>query len=302
MSIIKICEICGKEFKVIPCRADTAKYCSPTCRQEALKGEKNCVCTQCGKKFHLKPYSITKYNRNHGYFCSKECYVEFKKIAFLGENNHQFGLKGELNSSFIRGILTHRNHKLIEKYIYCPERPDVEQNNRMKLHRYLVVTNYDKFHPCFFNKLGDYYVLKPGLYVHHIDGIHEHNCINNLTILSKSIHTKVHMQLKELAEEYVKKIIGVFKESELLENPEEDNQQPSLDSNIFKGSETNSRILTSDVEDSNADTSALLQKIQKFTEDYIVQSRKITDDGYNLTIKKILESEIKSSELNTNEL
>lgn len=34
---------------------------------------------------------------------------------------------------------------------------------------------------------------------------------------------------------------GVFKQGELLENPEEDNQQPSLDSNIFEGSTTNSQ-------------------------------------------------------------
>ena len=32
------------------------------------------------------------------------------------------------------------------------------------------------------------------------------------------------------------------KQGELLENPEEDNQQPSLDSNIFEGSTTNSRV------------------------------------------------------------
>ena len=34
------------------------------------------------------------------------------------------------------------------------------------------------------------------------------------------------------------------------------NQQPSLDSNILEGSETNSRILTDNAEDSNGDTSA----------------------------------------------
>ena len=45
-----------------------------------------------------------------------------------------------------------------------------------------------------------------------------------------------------------------FKQGELLENPEMDNQQPSLSSNTFEGSTTNSRVLN---EDSNADTSAL---------------------------------------------
>lgn len=51
-----------------------------------------------------------------------------------------------------------------------------------------------------------------------------------------------------------------LKQEELLENPItvcEDNQQPSLTSNSFEGSTTNSQIQSSNVEDSNADTSIL---------------------------------------------
>ena len=47
------------------------------------------------------------------------------------------------------------------------------------------------------------------------------------------------------------------KQDELSGKPCEGNQQPSLDSNIFEGSTTNSRVLTSSVEDSNANTSVL---------------------------------------------
>ena len=50
---------------------------------------------------------------------------------------------------------------------------------------------------------------------------------------------------------------AVVKQGELLESPEEDNQQPSIYRNIFEGSTTNSRVLTSNVEDGNANTSAL---------------------------------------------
>lgn len=46
--------------------------------------------------------------------------------------------------------------------------------------------------------------------------------------------------------------IDLIKLGELLEKPEEVNQQPSLESNFFEGSTTNSQILR----DSNADTSA----------------------------------------------
>lgn len=53
-----------------------------------------------------------------------------------------------------------------------------------------------------------------------------------------------------------------LKQDELLENPtlerqKEGNQQPSLSSNTLEGSTTNSQILPSHVEDSNADTSVL---------------------------------------------
>ena len=49
----------------------------------------------------------------------------------------------------------------------------------------------------------------------------------------------------------------VLKQGELLENPEKDNQQPSLNSNIHEGSETNNRVLIGNAKDSNVDTSAL---------------------------------------------
>lgn len=52
------------------------------------------------------------------------------------------------------------------------------------------------------------------------------------------------------------------KQGELLENPttvivNEDNQQPSLDSNIFEGSTTNNQILIDNAKDSNVNKSAL---------------------------------------------
>lgn len=50
---------------------------------------------------------------------------------------------------------------------------------------------------------------------------------------------------------------AVVKQGELLENHEDDNQQPSIFRNIYEGSTTNSRVLTHNDEDSNADTRSL---------------------------------------------
>lgn len=160
----------------------------------------------------------------------------------------------------------------------------------MTLHRYNVVTNWDKFDTSLFEIVNQFHVLKTGLQVHHIDLDHTNNDLNNLTILSKKQHTAVHSQIRLLSEELTSKIIGVLKQGELLETPEVDNQQPSLNSNVLEGSETNARVQTDRAEDSNSNTSALLCQIVKLTNDYIVQTRKITQDGYEATIKEILES------------
>lgn len=54
---------------------------------------------------------------------------------------------------------------------------------------------------------------------------------------------------------YNKRVL--YKQGELLEHPEVDDQQPSLNSNVLEGSTTNSQIQTDNAEDSNANTSAL---------------------------------------------
>ena len=74
--------------------------------------------------------------------------------------------------------------------------------------------------------------------------------------VTKSEHTAIHNLFSMIIrDEETGKITGVIKQGELLEKPEEVNQQPSLSGDTFEGSETNSRVLR----DSNADTSALPQ-------------------------------------------
>lgn len=85
------------------------------------------------------------------------------------------------------------------------------------------------------------------------------NNINNLIPLTRSEHTSIHNNEKTIIHDVDGKIkTVVFKQGELLEtHNDNDNQQPSISSNAFKGSTTNSRVQTDNAEDSNADTSAL---------------------------------------------
>lgn len=85
------------------------------------------------------------------------------------------------------------------------------------------------------------------------------NDINNLIPLTRSEHTSIHNNEKTIIRNVDGRIkTVVFKQGELLEtHNDNDNQQPSISSNAFKGSTTNSRVQTDNAEDSNADTSAL---------------------------------------------
>ena len=248
--ITKKCLICGKEFEVINARKDTAKYCSVQCQNDALKGELNCECEICGKKLHRKPYIL---NKNKHITCSKECLNKLKSILYRGEGNHQYGLKGNLNASFKGNKITKNNNNLIDIKVYCPEHPYADRNGRVLEHRLIVEQNYLLFDAKYFEEINGKIVLKRTSHVHHINGNHNDNNIDNLIPVTKSEHTLIHNLEKHIVRDNNGRITGVFKRGELLENPEEDNQQPSLDSDIFEGSTTNSRVLR----DSNADTSAL---------------------------------------------
>lgn len=128
--------------------------------------------------------------------------------------------------------------------------------------------------------------LPKGYDIHHKDANHQNNDLHNLVLLPRDVHMLIHRHFgnvlisalhtgklsrelffnicSEEQKSFYEQIIDlditrqvVVKQGELLENPEEDNQQPSIYRNIYMGSETNSRILTDNTEDSNGDTSAL---------------------------------------------
>lgn len=294
------CAICGKEEEVLPSRAEKYLCCSIEClsKYNSKKYSKKVtiICPVCGKQFEVKPSRV---KRSKNICCSLECSNKLRETNMLGENNHQFGLKGHLNTSFKENSLLRWNHEAQDILLYKPERPDSDKYGRIKEHRLKILENYDMFDDIFFITDNGFKVFNPELdiQVHHINSNHLDNDINNLIPLTRSTHRGVHNKLNDLAIQCVNKIIGVVKRGELLETPEVDNQQPSLSSNTLEGSETNSRILTDNAEDSNANTSALLNNIYLIIDDYIVQTRNIAEDGYYKTINEILESGIKRPEL-----
>ena len=257
--IEKKCLICNELFYVADWRKDKAKYCSHKCQSKSLKGDLNCECKICKKLFHRKPCQISN---NTGNCCSKECLRLYKKKLMLGEKNHQYGLKGQLNSSFKGDEILKINHNLTEVRVYFPEHPYSDRNGRILKHRLLVEQNYEKFDIKYFEVKNNMIILKKEIHVHHIDFNHNNNKIENLIPVTKQEHRIIHNANSIIVRNKITgRITGVFKQGELLEKSEEVNQQPNLNSNIFEGSTTNTQILPDNAEDGNSDTSALPTKI-----------------------------------------
>ena len=259
-----------------PCRAKKYVCCSTEClgkynSEKYFKGV-HCTCPICGTEFRMKQSSFDKIKTQP--CCSRECAAKLKEQTFCGENNHQYSLIGDLNSSFSGKEIISNLGYILE---YCPNHPkpcdSSSKTTRVRQHRLVIERNYEKFNPEYFEEIDGWMVLKSEYDVHHINEIKTDNRLENLQILTRSEHSKLHEQLTKYRVDKYKQIIGILKQGELLGTPEVDNQQPSLDSNILEGSETSNRILS---KDSNIATSALLQQIKDIVGEDIVRTTDIT--------------------------
>jgi hypothetical protein len=85
-----ICQICGKEYTVIPYRADKSKTCSFNCKQKyaARQQETNrikVICHNCNNEYEIwAGNTASKY-------CDINCKAEHQKETMIGEGNNNFG-------------------------------------------------------------------------------------------------------------------------------------------------------------------------------------------------------------------
>jgi hypothetical protein len=252
-----VCKVCKKEEYVNLSRSKYYVTCSLKCMGSNFQKPRipNCFCKNCNKHIYKKP---SKKVSKLGDFCSMKCLSEYQKIAFLAQNNPNY-----------KGIIRNTDGY---KMLHIPNM------GSMKHHNFTM-----------YSILGIKKVPK-GYNLHHRDCNRDNNLPDNLCLINRSDHMWIHKQFgsavlwaysknqidldtlikwsndqeraKRLLPLTLEQQIGIFKQEELLEHPtlerqKEDNQQPSLNSNIFEGSTTNSQILTNNVEDSNADTSIL---------------------------------------------
>ncbi len=156
----------------------------------------NTTCQWCGKPMHLKASHLAL--RKHGATCSRECERYYRREWFSGSGNHQYGLKGPLNDSYKNEELSAHNHNCIDKLVYVGgwyKRPNIK--GRIEKHRYLVEKNHNLYPSEFFDFDDGWYYLKKGLVVHHKDGNHDNNDLNNLDVLTRGQHTRLHNKLRD---------------------------------------------------------------------------------------------------------
>ena len=171
----------------------------------------NATCTNCGKEFHLKPYKLAHVTGKCGTFCSRQCFAEYKKIWFVGENNHQFGLSGSKNASFKGKEIKKRNNTEVDVWVYVPEHKYANQAGRVKKHRLVVEQNYSLFDEKYFEVENGKHFLKPEIEVHHKDLNHDNNDITNLEPLTKSEHVSLHNKMNQIIRDDKGRIVTIIK-------------------------------------------------------------------------------------------
>ena len=201
---------CNKLFSVINSRKDSAKFCCKECANLNLTGKPNTICTECNKPFHLKESSKKRYKRTHGYFCSTKCVADFRKKAYLGENNPNFR-----NTTHDGGYLLSNLPKF----------------GRIKLHHKVV------FELLKIDKIPEKYC------VHHRDCNINNNDEENLVLLTLSNHRWLHKNFGNATLwAYSQNKISLYELCDWCKNPEK--AMRLLPLNIIKQKENIHEIIS----------------------------------------------------------
>ncbi|WP_412095795.1 HNH endonuclease [Bacillus haynesii] len=131
--------------------------------------------------------------------CSRECDRKRRQTIYSGKNNPNFGNKGPKNPLFKTGTKISRyGYRLL----YKPEHPNAQKDGYILEHRFVLAEHLGR-------------PLLDCECVHHKDENKLNNSIDNLEILSKSEHTKLHCQGKTLLRDgETGRILGVVPKEE----------------------------------------------------------------------------------------
>lgn len=188
MPVTKQCEVCGTEFSVPPSR-DRVTTCSRECGYKARNARRprDLVVLQC--KLCKKEFRENRCHAARRTYCSTGC--RDADPAYISRKSEQ--RRGEKNPQWNGGIAKHPDGY---KYQLAP--PEINATRRYVLQHRIIMLNHlmttDPDHPAIVEEGG-----RPSLSlkydVHHIDGDKANNSIENLQILTKSEHLKIHAEI-----------------------------------------------------------------------------------------------------------
>lgn len=198
-----ICDNCNKIFMCSDWRASkttNAKdkglrkniFCSIKCCGEyATKHNPNYLpCEICGKLSYIKKSQQSKVKHH---CCSYECLNKLKKVLYKGEGNHQYGLRGSKNASW-----KDKEHVTFYGYIEVEGADHPFENSEHKMFEHRIIA--EKYLLTEENSIivnGNSY-LSPEYVVHHKDGNKKNNSVDNLQVMTKAEHTKLHVNKRIL--------------------------------------------------------------------------------------------------------
>lgn len=156
---IVTCFNCGKEFEKLNSEIKRSKkhFCCMQCKHDYVKKQtlkdKNAVCANCGKKFHLPKSYLNKKN-----YCCKKCYQDsLNKTEYIINGNITKMIINTKKGKKVEAYIDTKNLNLVKKYSWSLERNNyISHRGRdyyIKLHR--LITN------CPDNKVVDHIDRNP---------------------------------------------------------------------------------------------------------------------------------------------
>lgn len=148
----------------------------------------NASCDWCGERFYQRPSHRTKQKTS---CCSRECANKLRSVYSSGIGNHQYGLKGALNSS-------HKKDYSVSSYGYilvrCLTHPLRNVDDMLFVHRLIIEEDLKVNDPGseYLIEVDGLQVLSPEFIVHHMDHNKLNNALSNLEVQTLGDHTSYH--------------------------------------------------------------------------------------------------------------